>query len=264
MSVTQQLVDDMIAAGGSLRRKGWSASDGVDYENRARLAERYRKVPAGKRLEVSVVGDELEIRLVDGPEHGAPPELVPVAVPETVGRYHVAPRAFRDRSERHEISRALLPRATRIVHAIAVDAERRGWTATAATESKSGYRRSSWTGAKDGHLQLNARDQVFSLRLQEEGVHARGRWEAEVHHYRNVSLDDPWYRDRKIPRGPYDADASGRLRLELLKHLRNVFQRLRHRLPPSACSDAVAMGFSGTWTTRMLVRVGCHGGRERL
>jgi hypothetical protein len=51
--------------------------------------------------------------------------------------------------------------------------------------------------------------------LQEEGVHTRGPWEAEVHHYRNVSIDDPWYRDRKIPRGPYDADASGRLKLEL-------------------------------------------------
>src|SRR4051812_26798930 len=45
VSVTQQLVDDVIAAGGSLRvpRKGWYAGNGVDYENRARLAERYRK-----------------------------------------------------------------------------------------------------------------------------------------------------------------------------------------------------------------------------
>jgi hypothetical protein len=80
VSVTQQLVDDVIAAGGTLRvpRKGWYDRDGVDYENRARLAERYRKVPAGKRLQVSVVGDEPEINLLDGPNHGAPAELVPV------------------------------------------------------------------------------------------------------------------------------------------------------------------------------------------
>lgn len=120
-SVTQQLVDDVIAAGGSLRvpRKAWYDRDGVDYENRARLAERYRKVPAaGKRFEVSVVVDELEIQLVDGPGNGAPAELVPIKLSGKVGRYHAAARALRDRSERHEVSRELLSRATRIVHAI--------------------------------------------------------------------------------------------------------------------------------------------------
>jgi hypothetical protein len=49
-SVTGQLVNDVINAGGSLRvpRKGWYDRKGVDYENRARLAEVYGKVPAGK------------------------------------------------------------------------------------------------------------------------------------------------------------------------------------------------------------------------
>src|SRR3954469_24331108 len=88
------------------------------------------KVPAGKRLDIRVARDELEISLVDAPHRGAPAELVPVPAPERVGRYHVVARAFRDRSERHEISRELLPRATRLVHAIAVEAVRRGWSAT--------------------------------------------------------------------------------------------------------------------------------------
>src|SRR5437763_5095413 len=40
-SVTQQLVDDVVAAGGSLRVRGkhWNDKEGVDYERRARLAE---------------------------------------------------------------------------------------------------------------------------------------------------------------------------------------------------------------------------------
>src|SRR5581483_2969071 len=47
VSVTQQLVDDVIAAGGSLRvpRKRWNDNDAVDYEHRALLAESYGKVP---------------------------------------------------------------------------------------------------------------------------------------------------------------------------------------------------------------------------
>jgi hypothetical protein len=54
LSVTQQLVDDVIAAGGSLRvpRKRWNETGGVDYERRARLAESHGKVPAGSRLVV--------------------------------------------------------------------------------------------------------------------------------------------------------------------------------------------------------------------
>src|SRR5690242_20337488 len=47
-SVTESLVEEVIAAGGMLRvpRPGWYERNGINYDNRARLAERYRKVPA--------------------------------------------------------------------------------------------------------------------------------------------------------------------------------------------------------------------------
>lgn len=219
VSVTQQLVDDLVAAGGVLRlpRKSWGQVGGVDYEQRARLAERYGKVPAGKRMTVTTVSrDELEIELLDAPGYLASrAELTPVKVPERVARFHPVAREFRDRSGRHEVSRVLLPRATRIVHAIAVEAEQRGWTASSPAVSKNGYGRETWTGAKDGHLEVIAGDQLFWFRLQEEGVHSRGFWEAEVERYRNVSNDWVFYRDRVLPRGPYDAEAKGRLKLEL-------------------------------------------------
>ena len=68
-SVTAQLIADVLAAGGALRvpRKHWGDREAVDYEHRARLAERYGKVPAGKRLTVTEVDRELEIELVDDP-----------------------------------------------------------------------------------------------------------------------------------------------------------------------------------------------------
>jgi hypothetical protein len=219
VSVTQQLVDDVTAAGGSLRvpRKNWYDREGVDYEKRALLAERHGKVPPGKRLTVRKVSqDELEIELVDTPGYSVSrAELVPVRVPERVGRFHAAAREFRRRAERHEVSRALLPRATRIVHAIAVECERRGWSLRASSESKNGYGRTDWTGTKDGHIHVTADGHEFWLRLQEDGVRTRGPWEEEVRRYRNVSADSFFYRDRELPRGAYDANATGRLKIEL-------------------------------------------------
>lgn len=88
-SVTAQLVADVIAAGGSLRvpRRRYYDRDGVDYEQRARLAESYGKVPDGKRLVVtSIPPEELQIDLVDAPE-GTHEEPEPVPVPRRVSRY---------------------------------------------------------------------------------------------------------------------------------------------------------------------------------
>ena len=140
-------------------------------------------------------------------------ELFPVPVPEKVARHHLAARQFRERSERHEVSRALIRRATRIIHVIASEAERRGWGVSVASESTKGPL--AWSAAKHGHLQITTEAEPFWLRLHEHGVHTRGPWNEEVEGYRNVSRDWSWYRDRELPSGPYDADSSGQLKLEL-------------------------------------------------
>lgn len=203
VSVTQQLVNDVIAAGGSMRvpYKSWSDPDSIDYANRARLAERYRKVPAGKRLAISPVDGGLEISLIEVLDKGEPAELVAVDVPEKVARYHPAARQFRDVRPRQEVSHELLPRATRIVHAIAIEAERRGWAAKPPSDSENAYGRKSWSGAKDGHLWITADGFEFWLRLHEDGVRTRGPWEEEVKRYRN-SPGWLWDGDRELPNGP--------------------------------------------------------------
>jgi hypothetical protein len=218
VSATEQLVRDVVSAGGALRvpRRGWYSSDGIDYENRARMAARHGKVPNGKRLTVTTIDRELEIRLVDAPGRSYDrPKLVPIVVAQRVGRYHPAARHFRERSERHEISREQLARATRIIHALACEAERRGWSAQGSSESENGYGRQSWTGAKDGHLVIAVKAHVVVLRLQEKGVHTRGPWEEEVRRYRSVSRGSAFYRGRELPSGPYDASAAGLLTLAL-------------------------------------------------
>jgi len=225
VAVTQQLVNDVIAAGGSLRvpRRYWRADDGVDYERRALLAGRHRKLPPGKRFRITSLEHELEIELVDAPLGATPPkELTLVPIPENVARYHVAARRFRDGKERHEVSRALLPRAIRIIHAIAGEATRRGWDVSGpSTDSGPRSRGPDLTILTTGH--------TFGLRLFEEGVHPRGAWEEEVRTYRNAYYWPGSSRERTSPSGPYDADATGRLGLELLAGNSRIFAERQWR-----------------------------------
>ncbi|HTW11394.1 MAG TPA: hypothetical protein VME01_01515 [Solirubrobacteraceae bacterium] len=112
------------------------------------------------------------------------------------GRFHPVARDFRDRIERHEVSRRQLQRATRLVQAIVTEAEARGWAVDSATESENEIGLIDWSSAKDGHIVVDAGDQRFWLRLQEEGVITR----------------DPLEDDDETL---YDRDGTGRLKLEL-------------------------------------------------
>ena len=213
-SVTQQLVNDVIAADGALRvpRQSWGHPGRVDYNRRVEIAQRLGKVPDGKRLEIAYEQTELEIRLVDGPSH-AQITMTPVPVPDQISRYHHTAREYRDLRDRHEVSREQLPRTVKIVNAIAIEADRRGWETSVSHEAIKRYGGGGWTATKYGHVQITAHDELFWLRIQEEGVHTRGPWEADADHYRNVKDDSPFWGDRKIPRGAYDADGTGRVNL---------------------------------------------------
>lgn len=205
VSVTQQLVDDVIRAGGRLvlPRPRYGDEPRVDYANRARLAEQYGKVPAGERLAVEYGRDEVTISLVEAPDRPARPELLPIHVPERVARLHRAARGFREHRATHEVSREQLPRATRLVHVIATEAETRGWN----VEFDATGRRA--------RLVITTNGEALELGVREGGVHLRGVWEEEVARYRSVDRTASWYRDRDLPSGPYDAAGDGRLAVEL-------------------------------------------------
>jgi hypothetical protein len=205
VSVTQQLVDEVIAAGGTLRVPSrWGRSGGVDYAARARLAEGHRKVPPGHRLEVRrLSNEELEIALVDAPGVGEA-ELVEIVVPEKVARYHPAVRAFRKDKASHRVSREALTRASLILDAVFREAERRDWKVEGAGASDEA----------DGFLRIEVEDQVFWLGMAEGGVGSRGDWEAEIEHHRRMRREFPHY-SGDGPAKAYDAEADGKLTLSL-------------------------------------------------
>jgi hypothetical protein len=203
ISVNDQVVDEVVAAGGTLRiaRTGYYDSAADDYVRRAHLAERRGKVPKSKLLVVRSDRDEVELRLIDTDvdDQPATEELLPVSVPERVGRYHPAVRRFREQRDDHEVSREQIQRASLVLQAVAAEAQQRHW----AVESS------------DGGLTLHVHELTCALRVREEGVRTRGLWEEQVDRYGHVRGDESWWRDREVPRGRYDERATGKLSLTL-------------------------------------------------
>jgi len=174
----QRLVDDVQAAGGVLvvQRPAWvdGRPTGVDYDTLAQAANRYRKVPPGTRLTTRTLPwPDMEVRL-EPDEASWPATPQPVPVPAQVAAYHPAVAAFRDRTERHEVSPAQLPRACRLLHALAVEAERRTHTAAVASDPPSRYLSSSWSSTVNGHLTITVAGRPYALRIREDGLSARG------------------------------------------------------------------------------------------
>ena len=130
-------------------------------------------------------------------------------MPEKVARYHPAARRYRDDKGHHGVSRAQLSRAVRIVHVIATETERRGWSVTSSTsEDRDG------SGA-DGRLNIEAGGHDFWLHLDEKGVKERGPWEEQVQRVRDIAARWGSHGGRDNPSGPYDAGATGEFGLHL-------------------------------------------------
>jgi hypothetical protein len=210
VSVSQQLVDDVIAAGGVLRvpRKHWNSAAGADYEQRARIAQLHGRAPAGKRLTTRYLGAELEMRLEEAIP-GTDPALRPVPVPQRVTRLHPVAQHFRDDKTKHLVSRAQLPRCVRIVHALATEAERRGFAVASIQASAAGRGERRWR-SEDGHLIVTIRGHSYHLKVLEEKVANRGAFDAETEYRRSVNF--PQYLTPRT-RTRYDEGATGRLQI---------------------------------------------------
>ncbi len=198
-SVTEQLVMDVIAAGGSLRvpRRTWNAR-GVDWERRVQLAHYHGKVPPGKWPTVSrASAEELQIDLVEAPDDSA--RLVrPVPVPERVTRYHPVVRQLRESAQPFLLSRGARPRMLRVLHGLVVEAERRGYDVRVPPARPGRFASAPTTARVDGQLVIAVGEYAVTVRASEEGI----RSHAVVHRPgRSPAIDE--------------SEATGRLVLEL-------------------------------------------------
>jgi hypothetical protein len=223
VSVTQQLVDEVIGAGGSLcvPRNRCGESGGVDFARRAQLAESHGKVPVGSRLVVKTVSpEELLIELVtDGataPNGAVSVQLSPVPVPARLSKSHRVAREFRDRTSLHEISRKSLPRAVRLVQALAQEAERRGYSVDCVRIHEDSYGRTDWKPAHDGQLVFTINGHHLKVRIWEKGVGQRAAYEHQLKRWKH-DREQPFRLMQFVDRPkPYDAAATGELNSEAL------------------------------------------------
>lgn len=204
LSPTEQLVADVLAAGGRLVVQRDGQRSGYDYEQLIANAHRYDKLPVGKRLTSKALSwPEMEIRLVDAPP-GTEVALRAVRVPPKVARYHPAVARFRGRTDRHEVSAGTLSRASRFIHALLVEAERRGYEVAHVGEVHKSYGSGTWTGAQDGHFKVTINGHSYSLRIRESGLPSRAHWQRT--HYGS--------------REKYPSSGSGSLEIELCGYSR--------------------------------------------
>jgi hypothetical protein len=176
-SAAEQLIQRVVTAGGSLRLE--PRRDGPGWYELSQLvatANRTGKVPPGKRAAVYRAGfDDAEIVLEDDPVRGSEPG--PVPVPERVRSYHRAVARYRDELDRQEVSKDCVGRALRILQALAVESERRGY-------------RFEWINGQDpryggrsmlthGQTVIAIRTHEYRLRISEK----RGKTEERLNWY---------------------------------------------------------------------------------
>lgn len=175
----------------ALRHRGLATTSGRGTAWRAQITR------AGRRYLAELDGVAPE-ELDSGPG----PLLGPSAGAALDADLHPVARDFHDRIERHEVSRAQLCRATAIVQSLVSEAQQRGWEVELSGYSRNEVGLVDWSSAKDGHFIVSVGEHHYWLRLQEEGVRTRTALEDD---------DAP----TTLPADAYDADGTGRLRLEL-------------------------------------------------
>jgi hypothetical protein len=212
---TEQLVADVIAAGGRLVLPDETAEGGVNWRQRAYAAQRHGKVPEGKRLVVSRGREGFVIELVDG-QTGKELGDEQIHVPARLTKYHRVARRFRDHTGLQQISRKALSRALRIIHALAVEIERRGHRIECANAPQTDrYGRHERNAKDSAHLLVTVNGHEIGLRIYEKGVGLRSTWEEQKAYYEENRLN---FRLGYLPSRPtaYDKDATGQLNISLL------------------------------------------------
>lgn len=162
-----ELVARVVAAGGVL---DIDANLADDAGKRLMAAARHAPgLPFGKQLQLRSRGVLSRVREVYLDEDfSVRVSEQPVPVLQRVMRLHLAVAAYRDDADRHEVSRDSLSRATRILHALASEAQRRGHDVTAVRPGRCQYNSDFIRSLKDGQLAIGIDGFRYTIRIREQ------------------------------------------------------------------------------------------------
>ena len=149
--LAQGMVARVAAAGGAVevaRRPG-------GFDDLVTAARWAPNLPPGKRLKCRAAGgwSSPMVEMYFDEDSSVRVAERPVPVPARVTAYHRVAGAYREDADRHEVSKGLLGRACRILHALAAEAERRGHLAAVPAGRGGQYNSGFASSLKDGQLQ---------------------------------------------------------------------------------------------------------------
>lgn len=161
------LVARVMAAGGVLE-----ADDSLAGDAGERLVAASRNAPGlpfGKQLRLRSRGIFPRLREVYMDEDfSVRVSEQPVPVPQRVTRVHPAVADYREDADRHEVSRDSLARATRLLHALASEAQRRGHDVTPVRHDRFQYNSAFISSLKDGQLAIGIDGFSYAIRIREQ------------------------------------------------------------------------------------------------
>lgn len=102
------------------------------------------------------------------------------------------------------------------MHALAVEAERRGYEGARVRVSEDRYGRSEWKPARDGQLVFTINGHHLKVRIWEKGAGQRRPYEHQLKHWKH-DREQPFRLMQFVERPkPYDSGATGELNIEAL------------------------------------------------
>ncbi|MFJ9710899.1 hypothetical protein [Streptomyces sp. NPDC101234] len=161
----EQLIDDVLAAGGSLVIKQEYGAGAPNWTARIRSAQQCGKLPEGKEMVYRWRAGGYEITIQDMPAWKLA-VLNPIAVPERLHRPHAIVATLRDGEPALGLSKSVQPRALRLVQAIVTEAEHRGHTVRLARGEHAGHR--SRRSDAEGLFTVTAQGQSCGFCLGQE------------------------------------------------------------------------------------------------
>lgn len=166
-SEADRLIADVIEAGGTLNVNAADA-DARPWDKLVRLSLKSTKRPHGKKLTITRIGGwyskEQRISFTERFEDYV--TTTPVAVPERVGKYHPIVRQYLADKQWQYVSKEHLPRAGRILQAVAAEAERRGMRVIEPSKAKKNQGQPQYKRVT-GHLWLKTAQGEYSIEIRE-------------------------------------------------------------------------------------------------
>jgi hypothetical protein len=203
LPVTERLIADLIASGGELRID--RDKDKANYEARVGAAIRHGKVPDGKLLTIERnTWKEWIIRLQDPPAWMTT-VLDPIPVPAQLRNPHTVVKRLQG-EDGLQLTKAVQPRAFRLIQALLTEAERRGYR-TRFSRPGQQYRHNRGYSAEEGHFIVAVQGHEFGVRLSQE-IDRTPHTPTPAEERRTAR--DSWFR---IP--AYDEQPSKRLAISL-------------------------------------------------